>query len=167
MSCTYLANVFIVNYKEALGSSELFMLITYIYKHSNKIVWPRFITRLSLEHLALYHLTFCHLFVVQSNYGNKCIWFKFLYPELIESKQQKRLKDISTQDFSKMNFSTLDFSNMNFWTMGLKSSSLKGLGLKDPGLKIEVEKSGVEMSFNPDFNHYIRLRDLTSTKWKY
>ena len=32
--------------------------------------------------------------------------------------------------------------------LGLKSSWLKNLGLKGLGLKLEVEKSGVEMSFN-------------------
>ena len=33
--------------------------------------------------------------------------------------------------------------------LGLKSSWLKSLGLKGLGLKLGVEKSGVEMSFNP------------------
>ena len=32
---------------------------------------------------------------------------------------------------------------------GLKSSWLKSLGLKGPGLNLGVEKSRVEMSFNP------------------
>ena len=33
--------------------------------------------------------------------------------------------------------------------LGLKSSWLKNPGLKGLGLKLGVEKSGVEMSFNP------------------
>ena len=40
-----------------------------------------------------------------------------------------------------MNFPTPDFSTPD---LGLKSPGLKGLGLK-----LGVEKSGVEMSFNP------------------
>ena len=37
---------------------------------------------------------------------------------------------------------------MNFSIPLFKTSWLKSLGLKDLGLKLEVEKSGVEMSFN-------------------
>ena len=38
---------------------------------------------------------------------------------------------------------------MNFSTPWFKTSWLKSLWLKSPGLKIGVEKSGVEMFFNP------------------
>ena len=65
-----------------------------------------------------------------------------------------------------MNFSTPDLGlkSPGLRNLGLKSSWLKSLGLKSPGLesswlknpglkglglKLGVEKSGVEMSFNP------------------
>ena len=38
------------------------------------------------------------------------------------------------------------------FALGLKSSWLKSPGFKGLGLKLGVEKSGVEMSFNPLFN---------------
>ena len=41
---------------------------------------------------------------------------------------------------------------------GLESSWLRSLGLKGLGLKLEVEKSGVEMSFNP--KHYNKTPPL-------
>ena len=68
----------------------------------------------------------------------------------------KRLKDISTPDFSTPDFSTPSLGLKNpglesSWlkSPGLKSSCLKSPGLKGLGLKLGVEKSGVEMSFNP------------------
>ena len=48
------------------------------------------------------------------------------------------LEDISTPDFSTQDFSTPWFRN----------SWLKSLGLKGLGLKLDVEKSGVKISFN-------------------
>ena len=56
----------------------------------------------------------------------------------------RRLMDISTPDFS-----TPWFKNSWLKSPGLKSSWSKILGLKGQGLKLGVEKSGVEMSFNP------------------
>ena len=43
--------------------------------------------------------------------------------------------------------------------LGLESSWLKGLGLKGLELKLGVEKSGVEMSFNPALIKYVFFRD--------
>ena len=54
-----------------------------------------------------------------------------------------------------MNFSTPWFKNSWLKSPGLKNSWLKSLGLKGPGLKLGVEKSGVEMSFNLDFDDSI------------
>ena len=48
-----------------------------------------------------------------------------------------------------MNFPTPWFKNSWLKTQGLKSQGLKSQWLKGPGLKLWVEKSGVEMSFNP------------------
>ena len=89
--------------------------------------------------------------------------------------------DLSTLDFSTMNFPTPDFSTPDLGlkspglrNLGLKSSWLKSLGLKIPGLKsswfknlglkglglkLGVEKSGVEMSFNPEY-HVFTMRLL-------
>ena len=54
-----------------------------------------------------------------------------------------------------MNFPTPDFStpdlglkSLGLRSLGFKSSWMKGSWLKNLGLKLEVEKSGVEMSFN-------------------
>ena len=50
--------------------------------------------------------------------------------------------DLSTQDFSTMNFSTPDFSTM------VEKFIVEKPGVKRFQLKLEVEKSGVETSFN-------------------
>ena len=74
--------------------------------------------------------------------------------------------DLSILDFSTTDFSTQDLGmkspglrslglksswlkSLELKSPGLKSSWLKNLGLKGLGLKLGVEKSGVEISFNP------------------
>ena len=48
------------------------------------------------------------------------------------------------------------------FALGLKSSWLKSPGLKGLGLKLGVEKSGVEMSFNPFANDSTNYNHLHS-----
>ena len=57
---------------------------------------------------------------------------------------------------SILDLSTPEFSTMNFWT-------IKSLGLKGPGWKLEVEKSGVEMSFNR--YGVLRFRKVKGRGW--
>ena len=65
------------------------------------------------------------------------------------------LKDIK-------DFSTPWFKNSWLKSPGLKISWLKSLGLKGLGLKLGVEKSRVEMSFNPPKDPYGSLFSLLS-----
>ena len=107
------------------------------------------------------------------NPGLKSSWLKNLGLKSpgLKCHLSRRLKDISTLDFSAPDFSTMNFSipwfkNSCLKSPGLKSSWLKSLGLNGAGLKLGVEKSGVEISFNRLFRGNMVVTKLSTSNSK-